>query len=164
MVWYLPQRCPQTVDREMRVYPEELMEFAEKLDRFNRYLTSESNRLKARFRDLGEMWKEQGNDRFAEAFSRLMSGISAYLNDAAEYPELQRKRAKLLLEALGHMPQSYCRKHDSTLGSISSSWQRVFWSQSWPLRSGSVCSVERLDEDRTCLGMMPVQRARLCLL
>ena len=98
----------------MHLDPKELMEFAERLDRFNRHLTTESKELKAQFRNLGFMWREPDNARFARAFLGLMSGIRSYLYDAAEYLEVQRKRAKLLLEALRHRPQSYCRKHDST--------------------------------------------------
>lgn len=88
----------------MQADPEELMEFAGKLDQFNCCLTTESSKLEAEFRSLGFMWKEQDYTAFTLALDRLMRNISTYLKDAAEYPELLEAKARTYLEARIRMP------------------------------------------------------------
>lgn len=71
---------------------DDLDEFASQLNGFNRELVSQTSRLRAQFRRLGETWRDPAYARFAQEFEQTMRNLERFQRIADEViPQLRRK-------------------------------------------------------------------------
>ena len=83
------------------VSPEELERFALNLKQFNAQLGEKVSQLQGQFRQLGQTWRDQEHQKFAQEFEQAMSVIQRFMKTAdAHAPFLLRKaqRAKEFLQ------------------------------------------------------------------
>lgn len=88
--------------RQAIVSPEELRKFASDLKRFNEDLKERFNQTHARFKQLGETWRDQEHKKFETEFDRTGRAIKQFLVASENYvPFLTRKAdaAEKYLEA-----------------------------------------------------------------
>lgn len=72
--------------------PEDLDRFAQMLREFNNDLLSSSNRLRAQFSHLGETWRDQEHQKFAQEFEQTMRVIDMFIRSSeVQIPVLKRK-------------------------------------------------------------------------
>lgn len=72
--------------------PEELRRFAAALKGFNSQLDGSINSLKAGFSQLGDTWRDQEQQKFAQEFVQTMQVLQHFMNAANEQiPFLLRK-------------------------------------------------------------------------
>jgi hypothetical protein len=64
---------------------EALAEFRASLMRFNADLAESFGTIRTRWRELGEVWRDDMYQRFGEALEEVMPGIDAYLRSAEEH-------------------------------------------------------------------------------
>ena len=72
------------------VNPEELVAFANELERYLNTLNEETNRLGSAFQHLGETWKDSQHAAFEQKFVELRSSMASFENTARE--EIPRLR------------------------------------------------------------------------
>jgi uncharacterized protein YukE len=78
--------------RQAIVSPEELRKFASDLKRFNEELNEKFNQTHARFKQLGETWRDQEHKKFEKDFDQTGRAIKQFLEASEEYvPFLTRK-------------------------------------------------------------------------
>lgn len=76
------------------VSPEELERFAASLRQFNGTLRENMTRLQGQFRQLGDTWRDQEQQKFAREFEQTMRVLQQFSRTADEHiPFLQRKAA-----------------------------------------------------------------------
>ena len=76
--------------------PEELERFALNLKEFNRQLRESMSRLHGQFVQLGDTWRDQEHQKFAQEFEQTMRLLHNFTQTAdAHIPFLQRKAQKL---------------------------------------------------------------------
>lgn len=76
--------------------PDALREFANNLKRFNGDLRGRVSSLQGQFARLGETWKDQEHQKFAEEFQQTMRALNKFMQDAdAHVPFLLRKAQRL---------------------------------------------------------------------
>ncbi len=76
--------------------PEELERFSHNLKHFNDQLRSNMSRLNADYHRLGETWKDQEHQKFAQEYVQTMQVIERFLGIGDEHiPFLQRKAARV---------------------------------------------------------------------
>lgn len=74
------------------VTPEELRKFASELNRFNEDLKSNYTKTHARFKQLGETWRDQEYKKFEKEFDQTAKAIKQFLAASEKYvPFLIRK-------------------------------------------------------------------------
>ena len=74
------------------VTPEDLRKFASELKRFNDDLKSSFDRTHARYKQLGETWRDQEHKRFETEFDQTARAIKQFLTASEKYvPFLTRK-------------------------------------------------------------------------
>jgi len=78
------------------VDPEELRRFAHTLKHFIGELRHEIAVLQGQFAGLGDTWRDQEHDKFAQQFVQTMQVINQFLHDADEHvPFLLRKAQRI---------------------------------------------------------------------
>jgi len=76
--------------------PEELDRFADNLKQFNTQLRESMSRLKGQFAQLGDTWRDQEHQKFAQEFEQTMRLLHNFVQTAdAHIPFLKRKAQKL---------------------------------------------------------------------
>jgi uncharacterized protein YukE len=81
--------------------PEDLERFANELKRFNTELAGSMSRLQGQFSRLGETWRDQEHQKFAQEYDQTMRVLQQFMRSAdQQIPFLQRK-AQRLREYLG---------------------------------------------------------------
>jgi uncharacterized protein YukE len=76
--------------------PEDLERFAHNLKDFNRELRDKVLSLQGQFSRLGETWKDQEHQKFAQEFQQTMRSLNKFMQDADVHaPFLLRKAQKL---------------------------------------------------------------------
>ncbi|MBI3739517.1 MAG: WXG100 family type VII secretion target [Chloroflexi bacterium] len=76
--------------------PEELEQFSRELKQFNAQLRDSMARLQGHFSNLGETWRDQEHQKFAQEFQQTMRVLNHFTRTADEQiPFLMRKAAHL---------------------------------------------------------------------
>lgn len=76
--------------------PEELDRFARNLKEFNKQLRESMSRLQGQFSRLGDTWRDQEHQKFAQEFEQTMRLLRNFTQTSdAHVPFLQRKAQKL---------------------------------------------------------------------
>ena len=76
------------------VNPEELVAFANELERYIRTLEEETNRLGSAFQHLGETWRDSKRAAFEDKFNELRSSMSSFEENAKEQIPVLRAMAQ----------------------------------------------------------------------
>lgn len=82
------------------VNPEELVAFANELERYIRTLEEETNRLGSAFQHLGETWKDSKRAAFEDKFNELNSAMYSFKENAREQIPSLRLMAQKAAEYL----------------------------------------------------------------
>lgn len=70
----------------------ELLDFAHTLKRYNANLDSEASQLKARYRRLGETWRDQKYAKFSQEFEAMTHLIDRFLRTSEDViPKLEKE-------------------------------------------------------------------------
>jgi uncharacterized protein YukE len=78
------------------VDPEQLKRFAGNLRQFTGQLREQSGSLQRQFSRLGDTWRDQEHERFAEEFTQMMAALERFASVSEEQiPTLQRKAAAI---------------------------------------------------------------------
>jgi uncharacterized protein YukE len=76
--------------------PEDLRRFAAELKQFNGQLRESSARLQGQFVRLGDTWRDQEHQKFAQEFQQTMRVLAQFMRVADEHiPFLLRKAQRL---------------------------------------------------------------------
>jgi uncharacterized protein YukE len=76
--------------------PNELRRFAAALKAFNAQLDGSTKSLKAGFSQLGDTWRDQEQQKFAQEFMQTMQVLQHFMNTANEHiPFLLRKAQRI---------------------------------------------------------------------
>ena len=76
--------------------PDDLEHFAQELKRFNEQLADSMSRLQGQFARLGETWRDQEHQKFAQQFQQTMRVLQNFRRASDEQiPFLQRKARHL---------------------------------------------------------------------
>lgn len=76
--------------------PEELERFARELKQFTQQLQESSSRLSGHFAQLGDTWRDQEHQKFAQEFQQTMRVLQQFSRSAdQQIPFLQRKAQRL---------------------------------------------------------------------
>lgn len=76
--------------------PEELEKFARDLKQFNSQLAENMNRLQAQFTQLGDTWRDQEQQRYAQEFAQTMRVLQQFNRSSdQQIPFLLRKVQRL---------------------------------------------------------------------
>lgn len=76
------------------VSPEELRKFSAELKRFNSELKNDTSRLHARFRQLGETWRDQEHKKFEVEFNQTAKVIQHFVQSAEQYVSFLIRKAE----------------------------------------------------------------------
>ena len=78
------------------VDPEEMVQFAQQLNDFSGDLHSRLTGLKSRFDHLGDTWRDQDRERFAQIFERTIQVLVQFMEEAnVQVPFLLGKADKI---------------------------------------------------------------------
>lgn len=78
------------------VNPEELRRFAQNLKQFNTELRDKMGTLHGQLISLGDTWRDQEHEKFAEEFSQTMHVLAAFVEVADQHiPFLLRKAERV---------------------------------------------------------------------
>ena len=76
--------------------PEELERFARNLKQFNTQLRDSMSRLQGQFSSLGDTWRDQEQQKFAQEFEQTMRVLHGFMQTAdAHIPFLMRKAQRI---------------------------------------------------------------------
>jgi len=76
--------------------PEELERFARELKQFNAQLRDSMGRLHGQFNGLGETWRDQEHQKFAQEFQQTVRVLHQFMRSAdQQVPFLQKKAQRL---------------------------------------------------------------------
>lgn len=76
--------------------PEELEHFARELKQFTTQLRDSTARLQGQFTNLGDTWRDQEQQKFAQEFQQTMRVLQQFTRSAdQQIPFLQRKAQRL---------------------------------------------------------------------
>ena len=76
--------------------PEDLEKFASELKQFNGQLTQSMTRLNAQFQRVGETWRDQEHQRYAQEFEQTMRILQQFARSSEQQiPFLLRKAQRL---------------------------------------------------------------------
>ena len=82
--------------RQAVVDPEELRRFAGQLNQFNADLKNSSDRLHAQFRHLGDTWRDQEHQRFAQEFDQMMRSVQRFVTVSQDHIPVLRRKASIV--------------------------------------------------------------------
>ena len=78
------------------VDPAELRRFAHSLKRFSNEMQGQTSSLQGQFSGLGDTWRDQEHEKFAQEFAQTMQVISRFLEAADQHiPFLMRKAERI---------------------------------------------------------------------
>ena len=78
------------------VDPDEVRRFAQNLKQFNTELRDRMNALHGQLQNLGDTWRDQEHDKFAEEFTQTMRVIEGFVEAAdLHIPFLMRKAERI---------------------------------------------------------------------
>jgi uncharacterized protein YukE len=76
--------------------PEDLRRFSAELKQFNNQLRESTSRLQAQFVRLGDTWRDQEHQKFAQEFEQTMRVLAHFMRTADEHiPFLLRKAQRI---------------------------------------------------------------------
>jgi len=76
--------------------PEDLERFARDLKQFNGQLRDSMSRLQGQFANLGETWRDQEHQKFAQEFEQTMWVLNRFIKSTDQHiPFLMRKAQRL---------------------------------------------------------------------
>lgn len=76
--------------------PDELERFARELKQFNTQLRDSISRLQGQFSNLGETWRDQEQQKFAQEFEQTMRVLQHFMQSAdQQIPFLMRKAQRI---------------------------------------------------------------------
>ena len=76
--------------------PDEIERFARELKQFNALLADSTSRLRGQFASLGDTWRDQEHQKFAQEFEQTMRVLHHFMQAAdQQIPFLLRKAAHL---------------------------------------------------------------------
>ena len=76
------------------VKPEDVRRFASELKQFTNKLHSDSGRLQAQFKRLGETWRDQEHLRFAQEFEQATRVFRKFMEDSNQYVAYLTRKAE----------------------------------------------------------------------
>lgn len=76
--------------------PEKVRRFADELNRFNSDTLSRLSSLQARFAALGDTWKDQEHEKFADEFLQMVKTLKKFM-------ELSQQQAPFLIRKAQHI-------------------------------------------------------------
>lgn len=80
--------------------PDEVRRFAKELKRFNDELQVKSSSLQSRFTSLGDTWKDQENQKFAEEFVGTMKALRKFIEISEKHTPFLLRKAQRIEEYL----------------------------------------------------------------
>ncbi|MEM7576035.1 MAG: WXG100 family type VII secretion target [Planctomycetota bacterium] len=83
------------------VDPEELMQFAKALARYQQTVSELTAELRGKMRRLESSWKDQEQQKFAEAFEHNVKSLNRFGEQAEEHVRLLAAKAKHIEQYLG---------------------------------------------------------------
>jgi len=85
-----------------RVYatPEDIERFAKQLKQFNTQLEDSMKRLQAQFHRLGETWRDQEHQKFAQEFEQTMRVLHQFRRSSEQQIPFLLKKAAILRQFL----------------------------------------------------------------
>ncbi len=87
---------PQTI-----ADPEDIERFAQELKRFNDELTSAMTRLQGQFGRLGDTWRDQEHQKFAQEFEQTVRVLQHFRRSSDQQIPFLKRKAQKLREYLG---------------------------------------------------------------
>lgn len=91
---------PTTIMAQAIMDPDEVRKFAKELKRFNDELQVKSAALQARFTALGDTWKDQENQKFAEEFVGTMKALRKFIEISEKHTPFLLRKAQRIEEYL----------------------------------------------------------------
>ena len=83
--------APQAV-----VNPEDLRRFARELNQFNKELLERMMLIQAQFKDLGDTWRDQEHEKFAQEFEQMIRVLRQFTRSTEQHiPFLLRKAERV---------------------------------------------------------------------
>ena len=76
--------------------PEELERFAGQLKQFNAQLVDSMSRLEGQFAGLGETWRDQEHQKFAQEFEQTMRVLHHFVRSSEQHIPFLLKKAQAL--------------------------------------------------------------------
>lgn len=80
--------------------PDEVRRFAKELKRFNDELQVKASSLQSRFTALGDTWKDQENQKFAEEFVGTMKALKKFIEISEKHTPFLLRKAQRIEEYL----------------------------------------------------------------
>ena len=80
--------------------PDEVRRFAKELKRFNDELQVKASSLQSRFTGLGDTWKDQENQKFAEEFIGTMKAMKKFIEISEKHTPFLLRKAQRIEEYL----------------------------------------------------------------
>ncbi|MGB0581284.1 MAG: WXG100 family type VII secretion target [Limisphaerales bacterium] len=81
--------------------PEQVRRFAEELNRFNTDLQNQMGSITARFKALGDTWKDQEHEKFADEFIQTMKTLKKFAESSNRFTPYLMRKAQRIEEYLG---------------------------------------------------------------
>lgn len=82
------------------VSPEELESFARNLKQFNAQLADSLSRLNGQFANLGETWRDQEQQKFAQEFQQTTQVLQRFMQTSEQQIPFLLKKAALIRQYL----------------------------------------------------------------
>lgn len=82
------------------VDPEEIEHFVRELQRFNNELQESGSRLNARFVRLGDTWRDQEHQKFAQEYEQTMSMFARFSQASVDQIPVLLNKARIIREYL----------------------------------------------------------------
>lgn len=83
------------------VDPEELRRFAVDLKNFNTAVQEQIGIVQRRFNKLGETWRDQEHEKFAENFERMIVTMNRFVETSNQHIPVLMRKAQKIQEYLG---------------------------------------------------------------
>lgn len=80
--------------------PEDLEKFAQELKQFNNQLTQSMSRLNAQFQRVGDTWRDQEHQRYAQEFEQTMRILQQFSRSSEQQIPFLLKKAQRLRDYL----------------------------------------------------------------
>lgn len=80
--------------------PDDLEKFARDLKQFNSQLTESMSRLQAQFDRVGDTWRDQEHQRYAQEFAQTMRVLKQFSRSSEQQIPFLQKKAQRLREYL----------------------------------------------------------------
>lgn len=81
--------------------PDDLERFARELKQFNNHLAESMSRLQGQFANLGETWRDQEHQKFAQEFEQTIRVLHQFARTSEQQIPFLLRKAQRLREYLG---------------------------------------------------------------